>query len=352
MIADAGRDDLEDWFARVPKVELHLHLEGAIPHTTLWELIQKYGGDASVPSLDALAARFQFRDFTHFLAMWIWKNQFLRTYEDFTFIAEAVARDLASQNIRYVEAFFSPSRFAHYGLTTQKLAEAIRTGLCRVPEVEVALVADLVRDHGPARAAVTLREVHEVRDMGVIGVGIGGSEHLFPPQLFQEVFAQARRFGLRTTAHAGEAAGAESIWGAVRALGVDRIGHGTRAEEDEALLDYLAAHAIPLEMCPLSNVCTGVVPSIEKHPVRRYVDRGLVVTINTDDPKMFGNSLADEFRVLSECFGFTRQEIRTCILHGVQAAWLPPDRKQKLTEAFAADPAWSEGGNAAIPPRP
>lgn len=333
---------MSDWFARLPKVELHLHLEGAIPHTALWELVQKYGGDASVPTPDALAERFRFRNFAHFIEMWVWKNQFLRAYEDFTFIAEAVARDLAQQHIRYVEAFFSPPRFSHFGLTTQRLTEAIRTGLARVPEIEVALVPDLVRDYGPERAAVTLQEVAEMRDLGVVGIGMGGSEHRFPPEPFTEVFAHAHHLGLPTTVHAGEAAGAASVWGVIRALRVDRIGHGTRAAEDEALLDYLVKHAIPLELCPLSNVCTGVVASIAEHPVRHYVDRGLKITINTDDPKMFGNSLAEEFRGLSEHFGFTRQEIRTLIVQGIEAAWLPAERKQELIAAFAAEPVWRE----------
>lgn len=333
---------MSDWFDRLPKVELHLHLEGAIPHAALWSRIQKYGGDPSVPSPEALAERFRFRDFAHFIEMWIWKNRFLRAYEDFTYMAEAIARDLAQQNMRYVEAFFSPARFAPHGLTPQRLAQAIRAGLSRVPEVEVALIADLVRDLGPERAAITLREVDEVRDQGIIGVGIGGSEHRYPPEMFQDVFAQARKLGLRTTAHAGEAAGAESIWGAIRALRVDRIGHGTRAEEDPALLDHLAEQAIPLEMCPLSNVCTRVVPTIEAHPVRRYVDRGLWVTINTDDPKMFGNSLAEEFRVLHQRFHFSRQEIRHLIRQGIRASWLPAARQQGLVDAFISDPVWLE----------
>ena len=330
------------WFERVPKVELHLHLEGAIPHDALWELVQKYGGDPSVPDLEALERRFEYRDFPHFIETWIWKNGFLREYEDFTFIVEAVARDLAGQNIRYVEAFFSPSDFARHGLKTQKLTEAIRTGLSRVPEVEVALVADLVRDSGPEKAAVTLAEVNEVQDLGVVGIGIGGLEQHFPPEPFETVYEKARQLGFCTSAHAGEAAGAESIWGAIRSLRVDRIGHGTRAEEDESLLDYLAEHRIPLEMCPISNVRTGVVDSIEEHPVRRYFERGIVVTINTDDPKMFGNSLAEEFRFLEGKLGFSRDEIRSCILQGIQVAWLSKDREQQLVEAFRSDPAWRE----------
>jgi adenosine deaminase len=328
------------WFERVPKVELHLHLEGAIPHDALWELVQKYGGHPSVPDLEALVHRFEYRDFAHFIETWIWKNGFLREYEDFTFIAEAVARDLAGQNIRYVEAFFSPSDFFHHGLGTQRLTEAIRTGLSRVPEVEVALVADLVRDSGPEKAAVTLAEVNEVRDLGVVGIGMGGSEQAFPPEPFEAVYEKARQLGFHTSAHAGEAAGAASIWGAIRSLRVDRIGHGTRAKEDESLLDYLAEHRIPLEMCPISNVRTGVVDSLEEHPVRRYFERGIIVTINTDDPKMFGNSLAEEFMLLEGKLGFSRDEIRSCILQGIQAAWLPEDRKQQLAEAFRSDPAW------------
>src|SRR5512136_716780 len=123
-----------DWFEQVPKVELHLHLEGAIPYDALWELIVKYGGDPAVPDREALQRRFAYRDFPHFIETWLWKNQLLREYEDFALIAEAVARDLARQNIRYAEAFFSPSDFARHGLGVQRLTEAIRTGLARVPD--------------------------------------------------------------------------------------------------------------------------------------------------------------------------------------------------------------------------
>lgn len=256
--------------------------------------------------LDALKRKFKFQNFPHFLENWAWKNRFLREYEDFTFIAEAVATDLARQNIRYVEIFFSPSDFADHGLKTQKLVEAIRNGLSLVKGIEIFLIADMVRNYGPEKAAITLAEVNEVRNLGIIGIGIGGAEHQYPPELFESVYKEARRLGFYTSAHAGEAMGAESIWGAIRSLRVDRIGHGSKAEEDETLLDYLAEHQIPLEMCPLSNVRTGVVKSIEDHPVKRYFERGIIVTINTDDPKMFGNSLAEEYQLLEEKLGFSR----------------------------------------------
>lgn len=330
------------WFEQLPKIELHLHLEGAIPYDALWELVQKYGGDESVPSQEVLKRKFEYKDFPHFIEIWMWKNQFLREYEDFTFIAEAVARDLARQNIRYAEMFFSPPDFMRQGLKTGQLTESIRKGLDRVKEIEIALVADLVRDFGPERAEITLAEVNEVKQLGVIGVGIGGAEHDFPPEAFESVFAKARQLGFRTSAHAGEAAGPESIWGAIRKLKVDRIGHGTRAEEDALLMDYLVEKKIPIEMCPLSNVKTGVAKSYESHPVRRYFERGMVISINTDDPKMFNNSLAEEYTLLMEKKGFTLAEIKELILGTIKMSWVSEEKKQRMMTTFQKDPSWHE----------
>jgi adenosine deaminase len=325
------------WFERIPKVELHLHLEGAIPHAALWELIQKYGGDPSVPTLDALAAKFTYRSFPEFIDTWVWKNTFLREYEDFEFIVEAVANDLVRQNIRYVEAFYSPGDYLSRGLKPQRLTEAIRTGLNRCKKIEIALVADLIRDHGPVRGAKMLAAVNEVKDCGIIGVGIGGSENEFPPEHFEEVFHQARKLGLRTSAHAGEAAGPESIWGALRALRVDRIGHATRAVEDPKLVDYLIEHQVPVELCPISNVKTGVIGSIKEHPARLYFERGIPLSINSDDPKMFGNSLAEEYLTLKTELGFSRSEIESLILQGIRSSWLTKERKEKLVSQFEGE---------------
>ena len=150
-----------------------------------------------------------------------------------------------------------------------------------------------------------------------------------------------RAHGLHTTAHAGEAAGPESVRGALDALRVERIGHGIRAIEDDALVDRLAASQVPLEVCPLSNVATGVVGDIRDHPIRRLFDRGVRLTLNTDDPGMFGNDLVTEYRTLAEVFGFTADEIRGLILNAVDAAFLPADRRAALRAAFEADPAWA-----------
>lgn len=329
------------WLDTLPKAELHLHLEGSIPLDALWGLIEKYGGDTSVPNREALRGRLTYPDFPAFIQAWIWKNGFLRTYEDMSFIAEAVARDLARQNILYAELFFSPSRFADQGMTAAGLAEAIRAGLNLVPECETWLIPDLVRDHGPENAARTLAEVAELREFGVVGIGMGGSEHTCPPEPFAPVYQRARDLGFKTSVHAGEAAGAESVRGAVEALQVDRIGHATRAEEDPALIDLLTERGTALELCPLSNVATGSITRIEDHPVRRYADRGLDISINTDDPGMFHNSMAEEYALLMDKFGFTAKEIRGLVLNAAGAAWRPEVSGPSLANKIQAHPGWA-----------
>ncbi len=324
------------WLESLPKVELHLHLEGAIPHEVLWQVLQKYGGDPTVPTREDLARKFVYRDFPHFLQTWTWMNGLLREYEDFELLAEAVARDLARQNVRYAEVFYSPADFLPAGLEPQRLTEAVRRGLGRPQGVEVALVADLVRNYGPERGARMLACVNEVRGLGVIGVGIGGAEHEFPPEAFAGVFRQARGMGFRTSAHAGEAAGPQSVWGALRALEVDRVGHGTRASEDPELVEHLVQRKVPLELCVLSNVRTGVVPEVARHPARAYYERGIPLSINTDDPKLFGTSLAEEYLALRQHLGFSRADVLRLIEQGVETSWLPAYRKEKMLGEFRA----------------
>ncbi len=325
------------WLLAVPKVELHVHLEGSIPLSTLWSLVTRYGGDSSCPTEAHLAERFRYRDFSHFIDTWVWKNNFIRSTEDLELCAEAAARAWAAQRIVYAEVFYSPARF---GLSTQEITCAVRRGLARVPDIRVQLVADLIRDFGPARALRTLSEVTEVRDEGVVGVGIGGSEAEFPAEPFAYVFERARRAGFRTSAHAGEAAGPESVWGAVRSLAVDRIGHATRAAEDPLLLETLRARQIPLELCPLSNCATGIIPSLSRHPVRRYFDLGMRLSVNTDDPAMFGNTLMEEFDRLADEFAFDDGELKRLICGATDGAWLPDLEKSALRRRLEDDPAW------------
>jgi len=325
------------WLEELPKVELHLHLEGAIPLPALWELVVQHGGDPDVPDFAALEARFAYRDFPHFLRVWSWKTRFLREPADFAFAAEAVARDLARQRVLHAELFFSPPDFAATGLGAGRIAEALRAGLDRVPELSALLVADLVRDAGPAAAMRTLAEVAELGALGVVGVGLGGSEHEFPARWFADVFADARRRGLRTSCHAGEAAGPESVREALELLAVDRVGHGTRAAEDPALVDELARRGTPLELCPLSNVRTGAIRELAAHPVRAWFDRGLRLSVSTDDPAMFHTSLAGEFAALREAHGFARDEIRALVRMAAEDCWLDGDAKRALLARLEAE---------------
>ena len=331
MENDSG--SLKEKIRRLPKVELHLHLEGAIPLPALWELVQKYGGDKEVGDINGLEEKFQYTDFAHFLETWTWKNGFLREYEDFTFIAGMVAEDLARQDIRYVEAFYSPGDFAEHGLEAQGITEAIRSGLRPYEDrITLNLIADLVRNYGPDRGMRWLREISEVQELGVIGIGIGGSEQEFPPEPYKKVYAQARQLGFRTSAHAGEAAGAESIWGAIRALKVDRIGHGTRAIEDPKLLSHLLAKQIPIEACPISNLRTGVVRSLKEHPIQKLYREGFLVSVNTDDPKMFHTSLEAEYAALVETLDFQWMDIVRLVENAIRSAWCDEATKSKLSE--------------------
>ena len=318
---------------KLPKVELHLHLEGAIPHDCLWELIKKYGKDSEVGGMSDLQARFQYKDFPQFIETWIWKNGFLREYDDFTFFADRIAADLVAQNIRYVEAFYTPGDFAEHGLKPQRITEALRKGLDEhADRVTVKLIADLNRDFGPEIGARSLEEVAEVQELGVIGIGIGGSEQRFPPEPYRDVYERARDLGFHTTAHAGEAAGPESIWGALQTLRIERIGHGTRAIEDAKLVEHLKERQIPLEICPISNVRTGVVQNLESDPIQKYFEKGLLVSINTDDPKMFETSLETEFTQLMETFGFELEDVKTLIANGIRSAWCDEATKSELME--------------------
>ncbi len=322
------------FYQQIPKIELHLHLEGSIPLSSLWQLIQKYGGDPNISSYSDLERRFVYRDFNHFIETWIWKNRFLKEYEDFEFIAKDVAGDLVSQNIRYAEIFVSPSAFKQYGLTGQEIIHSVHKGINKVKEIKIGLIVDFVRNNRPEQEMKTLYEINEVREYDVIGIGLGGSENHYPPEPFSDLFEKAREFGFKTTVHAGESAGQESIWGAIHALRVERIGHATRSAEDVNLLKYLSENKIPLELCPISNLKTGVIPSYKDYPINTFIEYGIPFSINTDDPKMFGNSLAEEYEMLENNFNFSKQDITGFIIDSIQTTWLSAEEKDLLSKQF------------------
>jgi adenosine deaminase len=325
--------DYKYFIKKMPKVELHFHLEGAIPINCIFELVKKYDKSKKFNSICDIEKRYNYKDFPQFIETWHWQSQFLKEYEDFTFIAENIAKHLIKQNIKYVEANFTPADFANqHGLVRERIAEAIRKGLDKHKNsVKVNLIYDFNRDLGAEFALKQLREtVYEIRDLGVLGIGLGGQEHLYPAELFKEVFLEARNSGLRTTLHAGEYAGPESIWSALKVCHAERIGHCTSAIKDKNLLEYLQINNIPVELCPISNVMTKVVNGIKKHPIKQYYEQGLNISINTDDPVLFNTSLCKEYTTLIDKVNFSLKDIRKILEATIKSSWCSEKEKKEL----------------------
>ena len=324
---------IETFIVAMPKVELHLHLEGSIPIDTLYGFAKRSGEASGVKSVEELSARLKYRDFEHFIDTWIWKNTFIREYADFEVMAYEVLRSLSAQNIKYVEVHYSPGDYRRVGLATAGITENILAGVERARAdfgIRCGLIVDLIRDHGPEIGAARLDEVTPYLGKGIVGIGLGGSEQQFPPGPYAGVYREARSRGFHLTAHAGEVAGPESIRTAVEDLKVERVGHGVRAREDQYVVDMLRDLLIPLEMCVISNVRTGVVGSVGEHPVRQYFDDGLLITVNSDDPAMFNTTLTGEYLALAAELGFGPSEIQQLVLNGIEAGFLPEEDKAAL----------------------
>lgn len=320
----------------LPKTELHLHLEGAIPTSTLLALVRKYGTGTGIDGMAALLERLRFRDFAHFLETWMWMTDSVRELDDFELMAQGVAEGLAARGVVYAELHFSPPDFMRHGLTIAGIACAVRAGLeAAQAGPRVGLIADLCRQYGPEKGARWLDEAAEVAGpAGIVGIGLGGPEHLAPPEPYEAVFRRAAELGLRRVAHAGEAASSKSVWGALRELGAERIGHGVSSIEDPKLVRHLAEKQIPLEICLTSNLCTRVVASLEEHPIRSLFDAEVKITLSSDDPTFFGADIVDEYRLLRERCGFTDHELLRIARNGFEAAFLEESERRVQLASF------------------
>lgn len=332
-------DRLEQFIGKIPKVELHLHLEGAIPLETLFSFIQRRGDNKSIKNLEDLKKRLVYSNFTQFLKIWLWKNSFITEYEDFEELSYQVLKVLSQQNVKYVEAFYSPRDFTFRNkkLSACGITESLIKGKEKAFDdfgIRSELIVDVVRDYGPCMGMGLIKELSDYLGRGLVGIGLGGSEKLFPAGLFTKVYQEAREQGFRLTAHAGEADGAKSIWAALNELGAERIGHGLRAYEDLRLINYLREKQIPLEMCVVSNIKTQVCKSFKEHPVRNYFKEGLMVTINSDDPSMFDTSISNEYLVLIQKFGFSLEEIRKINFNSIQASFMTDREKDIMRGTF------------------
>jgi adenosine deaminase len=328
---------LQDFIRAMPKVELHIHLEGSIRPSTLLILAERNGVALPSHNEEDLRTFYRFTDFARFLQVYMTVSGCLRTVADFDLIAYEFGADLARQNIRYAEVTFTPyTNVTNTGLPFAEILAGLNDGRARAQAdfgVEFCWVLDVVRDNPDTRHQVAAWAIEAV-DQGVVGFGLGGTEKGHPPEWFADAFAAAREAGLHSVPHAGEVVGPESVWGAIRALKAERIGHGVRSVEDPALVAYLRDHQIPLEICPTSNLCLGVYPSYQEHPVRHLVDQGVYVTINSDDPAMFNTDLVREYQVLTDGLGFGVAELEGLSLNALRASFLPPSRRVDLEQVF------------------
>jgi aminodeoxyfutalosine deaminase len=281
-----------------PKIELHVHLEGTVRPETLLEIARRNDYPLSADTVEEVSKLYDYRDFAHFIEVWILTTNALRTRNDFRQVVVAYAAEAAGHGVVYLEGIFSPAERVHRGVSWEDMFG----GYCDSAEegrelhgVEIRLTPDIFRGATSDEAGQVLSYSLKYRDRGVVGVGLGGLEAEYPPEAYASVFDRLRAEGLGSVPHAGEVAGPASIRGALDALGAARVRHGIRAVDDPDLLAELRERRIVLDVCPISNVRTGAVPSLEEHPLRRLLEAEVLCTINTDDPAMFDTDLSREY---------------------------------------------------------
>jgi aminodeoxyfutalosine deaminase len=281
-----------------PKIELHVHLEGTMRPRTLLEIAARNDHPLPADTVEGVAALYDFRDFAHFIEVWVLTTNALRTTEDFRQVLVDYAAEASSHGAVYLEGIFSPAERVRRGVRWEDMFEGYCDGAQEARElhgVEVRLTPDITRGFSLEEAEETVRWASRYRDRGVVGVGLGGLEAEFPAEPYAPVFARAREEGLASVPHAGEVAGPVSVRAALDALGADRLRHGIRAVEDPALVEELRDRELVLDVCPISNVRTGAVASLDRHPLRELVTAGVHCSVSTDDPAMFDTDLSREY---------------------------------------------------------
>ncbi|MBE9166657.1 adenosine deaminase [Pleurocapsales cyanobacterium LEGE 06147] len=312
----------------MPKAEIHVHIEGATDAETFFQMAQRNQVELPVASLEEWKKFFKFRSFPHFIEVYTTAVRCLQTPDDYALMIECFFKRQAEQNILYTEAFLSAS-FLTQKFENEVILDAIASGVKSGKAKyggRVNLIPDISREIPDSQTRV-LEFVLEGKKRGLfIGLGVGGLEIGYPPELFTETFAKARQQGLRVVAHAGEAVGAESIWGAIDNLQAERIGHGIRCLDDPELVAALRQRQIPLEVSPQSNYCLGIVEYERPHPIRQMIDAGLYCTVNSDDPVMFSTSLVNEYLTLASQ-GFSWEELWRLNLNTLEATFLDKDEQ-------------------------
>ncbi|MFG1675870.1 adenosine deaminase [Micromonospora sp. NPDC049282] len=332
--------DLPTFIADLPKVELHVHHVGSASPRIVAELAARHEGRSPVPAdPEALADYFAFRDFAHFVEVYLSVVDLIRDADDVWLLTHEVARELARQQVRYAELTVTPYSHVHRGIPAPAFCEAIEDARKRA-EADFGIVLrwcfDIPGEAGLPAAEQTLRIALDERPDGLISFGLGGPEIGVPRPQFKPYFDQARAAGLRSVPHAGETTGPETIWDALRELGAERIGHGISAALDPELLAHLAERRIPLEVCPTSNVRTRAVSSLDEHPLPQLIEAGVPVSINSDDPPMFGTTLNDEYAVAARLLGIGPEGLAALARDAVTAAFLAPAEQARISAEIDA----------------
>jgi len=335
----ARMSDLTAFIAGLPKAELHVHHVGSASPRIVAELAERHPG--VVPSdAEALASFFEFTDFGHFIEVYLAVVDLIRTSEDIRMLTYEVAREMAEgQSLRYAELTCTPYTSVVRGIPIEAYSEAIedaRVAAQRDFGLRLQWIYDIPGESGIPAADATLEYALKHPTDGLVGFGLGGPEIGVPRPQFQPHFDAARAAGLRSVPHAGETTGPQTIWDALQVLGAERIGHGTSAAQDPELLVHLAATGIPLEVCPSSNIATRAVERLEEHPIRTFHDAGVVVTVNSDDPPMFGTTLNQEYAIAAELLDLDRAGIAELAKTAVRAAFVDDAVKDGLSAEIDA----------------
>ena len=327
-------DDIAAFIRRLPKAELHLHLEGTITPSTLVELSARH--DARPITLPEAEALYQFTDFTGFIEAFKAVTRQLIHADDYELAAWRMMQHLAEQGVVHAEVFISVGVIYMWRNHDPECFEPIFAGLERAREraqrelsLSLYWIFDAVRHFTVPEAERVFRKAADLRAShpSIVGIGLGGDERRAGSEPFRALYAEARSAGLRLTNHAGETTGPEAIWEAL-GIGSERLGHVLSAIQDEALLEELKTRRIGLELNPTSNIRTNVCASFVEHPLRRYFDAGLLVTLNSDDPAFFGSNLVNEYLLAHTQQDFTRNELRVLAANSIRASFLPEPEKR------------------------
>jgi len=323
------------FLATLPKAELHLHLEGTIAPSTLHELQASHGLNPTLADVEKL---YQYDNFGDFLLSFKNITEHLQQPADYELITYRMMERLKAENVLHAEVYVSVGVCLWRKQDFAAIFDALERGRARGEHdfgVSLLWIFDAVRHFGAEKAQEVAELAVQYCDRNVIGFGIGGDERRAAPELFRDVYAFCANHALHRTVHAGETAGAESIWGALN-LRAERIGHGLTAQHDADLIQELAQRQIPVEICVTSNLRTGVCRTIEDHPVRSYFEQGLMITINSDDPAMFRTTLTREYQLLQDHFGFTEEQLRELARNSFEASFLPAEKKLEFLNLFDA----------------